>query len=211
MDSSKTDSLRVPQDSSEEQSDLKTTKWEGKIKTYCQEDIYSLHEFGWGQDFLQKKAEIQVCSSRVNEEKTFQVDEDDWKWDCLKSVRVKENREILLNIFICSKEICCNNYGGKVQLLLLVRLSRAPVKAWVLLFTGISLFRGKKSARKHHLLPHKHVGWNRDADRVLHIQLCSRAVKSSRVYALAGFVFFKCFLQKTPHTAAQAMHVEYGS
>jgi len=54
-------------------------------------------------------------------------------------VRVKENREILLNIFICSKEICCNNYGGKVQLLLLVRLSRAPVKAWVLLFTGISL------------------------------------------------------------------------
>lgn len=139
MDSSKTDSLQMPQDSSEEQSDLKTTKWEGKIKTYCQEDIYSLHEFGWCQDFLQKKAEIQVCSSRVNEEKTFQVDEDDWKWDCLKSVRVKENREILLNIFICSKEICCNNYGGKVQLLLLVRLSRAPVKAWVLLFTGISL------------------------------------------------------------------------
>lgn len=32
MDASKTDSLQVPWDNSEEHSDLKTTKWEGKMK-----------------------------------------------------------------------------------------------------------------------------------------------------------------------------------
>lgn len=32
MDASKTDSPQVPWDSSEEHSDLKTTKWEGKMK-----------------------------------------------------------------------------------------------------------------------------------------------------------------------------------
>lgn len=32
MDASNTDSLQVPWDNSEEHSDLKTTKWEGKMK-----------------------------------------------------------------------------------------------------------------------------------------------------------------------------------
>lgn len=101
MDSSKTDSLQVPRDNSEEQNDLKTTKWEGKVKTYCAGRDSCITQVGPMPRFPSKKAEIEICGSCANEEKHILGGRrlDFLCETALKTVRVKENREILPTFF----------------------------------------------------------------------------------------------------------------
>lgn len=66
-----------------------------------QEGTHALHRLDQCQDFLQRKAEIEICGSCANEEKHILGGRrlDFLCETALKTVRVKENREILPTFF----------------------------------------------------------------------------------------------------------------